>query len=143
MGDGCRLDGAEGGDVAYGDSVLGDAVNGSDVVELCRRADPPWLTRYDSDGGGANGVSSSTLSNDRTVDRVLCWLSLLLDEPVTSLQIFFRPFAFLPDRDAVVFGVSAFGSMRGHDSPRRRVGALLPMSTTSWLGCCWKYCCSR
>lgn len=128
-----------GGELAYGDKVFGDTMDGREVVELCRR--PPWSTRYDSGGGGASGVSSSALSIDIDVDRTLCWLSLLLEEPVTSFQIFFRPFGFLLVRAAS--GASGLASMRDHDSPTRTVGALLPMSTISWLGCCWKYCCSR
>lgn len=131
-----------GGDVAYGDSVLGDMiVEGRDVVEPCLRA-PPWSTRYDSGGGGANGVSSSARSIDRG-DRMLCCVSLLLDEPVTSFQIFFKPFAFFTGRAGIGSGTSGFCSTRGQDSPRRSVGALLPISTTSRLGCCWKYACSR
>lgn len=136
VGEGCKLDGAVGGDVANGERVFGETMDGSDVVELWRRDEPPCDTRYERGGGGAKGVSSSVLSTEREFALGLCCVSLLLEDPVTSFQIFLRPRVVLLDRAWGGSGTSGLVSMRGHDSPRRNVGALLPMSTTSGLGYC-------
>ena len=61
VGDGSRLDGAVGGENPAEDrGKLGEADDGREGVETCRRAEPPLspvprLTKYDRGGGGARG----------------------------------------------------------------------------------------
>ena len=61
VGDGSRLEGAVGGEKPEEDrGKLGEADDGREGVETCRRAEPalspvPRLTKYDKGGGGARG----------------------------------------------------------------------------------------
>jgi hypothetical protein len=58
VGDGSRLEGAVGGEKPEEDrGKLGEADEGREGVETCRRAlsPVPRLTKYDNGGGGARG----------------------------------------------------------------------------------------
>ena len=67
-------------------------------------------------------------------------LVLPLEAPVTSFQIFFKPFFFFAEVGAVSVAGSGDATVLGQDWDIRNVGVVLLMSIAE--GCAAKYCCS-